>query len=233
MLSYNPSTLPVFESQLRQEHSQAFNPLLCILCPSTVDTRILRNRWTSGCGGRERNISEVEKGNIRGPEPSSRKIISWAFNSPNVDVVWAEPRSSRSNFPTLYWVLFLVVYVSLIMVSSQCIQRSGSIYVRQYPPPYCITADPLSHTLLSFEHGVTSSMKPDAPLTRTLELSLQFMDAMKISLNFCLHVRMSIHVVRGLSCYDLRTFHVWELGVEKLRIQRIRSCSRMPWIMFQ
>ena len=149
MRSCNPSTLPVFESQPRQEHNQAFNPLLCILCPSTVDTRILRNRWTSGCGGRAWNIAEGEKGNIRGPEPSSWKIISWALNSPNVDVVWAEPRLSKSNFSTLSWVLFSAVYVSLIMVSFQRIQRSGSM--RQDPPPYCITADPLSPTLLSFE----------------------------------------------------------------------------------
>lgn len=43
LVSYNPSTLLVFESQPRsgQEHSQAFNPLLCIFCPSTVDTGIL------------------------------------------------------------------------------------------------------------------------------------------------------------------------------------------------
>jgi hypothetical protein len=51
---YNRLTFPVLVTQplSGQGLSWAFNPLLCILHPSTVGTRMLRNQWISGWGGK-------------------------------------------------------------------------------------------------------------------------------------------------------------------------------------
>lgn len=78
----------------------------------------------------------------------------------------------------------------------------------------------LFHTLLPFEHGVTSSMGPDAPRTRTLGLSLHGCD--ESTLKFLpAYPHVYTHVVRGLSCMSCQLVTpenwAWEIG----SIQRI------------